>query len=82
MNFHNFCCLVLLSSVHIATANDDNCKWIYRCCEEVDAECIEMCEPQIICEATTEPVPASFAVFQSNCNGGYQKVGNSCRKVF
>lgn len=93
MKFELFLSFLLLSLLVNCSTNsdDDSCRWIYRCCEKVDDKCVNMCEPEIICETTTTEAPepereeeawSGFAVFDANCNGNYRKVGGSCRKVF
>lgn len=49
--------LIFLIAMTFVSANDDDCKWIYRCCKEVRKVCVKMCEPEIVCdvlEDTTE----------------------------
>lgn len=47
--------ILLFFSYNSATSenDDDTCRWLYRCCKKVRGQCVEVCEPVIICDETT-----------------------------
>lgn len=81
--------LLLNFVIQIASSDDDeNCRWIYRCCKKVGGACVEVCEPEIICddvETTTEffePKIFPSAVFHVDCKAGFrQNHHGKCKKI-
>lgn len=85
---HLFTTLLLLTFVmQVIPADDENCRWIYRCCKKVGETCEMLCEPEIICdepETTTEtfvPVISNAAVFHVDCKAGYKHDHGKCRRL-
>lgn len=82
--------LIFLTFNFVASDNnDDSCKWIYRCCKKVDGNCVEICEPEIICdqETTTQQeeeettvLPDESATFQAPSK--FSIIAVDCRKGF
>lgn len=70
--------------------NDDECTWNYKCCKKVESQCVELCEPEIICpsqETTTEmdfynmPI-AGANMITAECKSGWRRRSDGkCRMV-
>lgn len=80
--------LIFLAVSAEAFANDDKCRWIYRCCEKVDDACIRVCEPEIVCDIEESTPQASveqaafFSVIEADCKTGFRHNSRGkCRKV-
>ncbi|CAO1431913.1 unnamed protein product [Diamesa tonsa] len=48
-------CLIIIGwfLITVATTTVDptkSCKWIYKCCEEVDGNCVRVCDSEIVCK--------------------------------
>lgn len=90
-----FIFLVLSVSTNLASSNDDNCRWIYRCCKKIRDTCVKICEPEIICEEETTSVqtPSGFlpigigfdtqqVILVSACVKGFKmSQGGKCRRI-
>lgn len=76
--------LVFLVVIANVLANDENCIFIYRCCEKVGLTCTKICEPEIKCDIE-ESTPVAFTPFQiiaTPCKSGYRPNSKGiCRKV-
>lgn len=88
---------VLTFPTNFASSNDDNCRWIYRCCKKIRETCVKICEPEIICEEETTTVQApngalpigigigfdpQQVILVSACVKGFKmSQGGKCRRV-
>lgn len=78
--------LLILGFLSVARSEDENCRWIYRCCDNVENVCMKLCDPEIICDTEESTQTAEdagfFAVIDADCKHGYRHSGRGkCRKV-
>lgn len=77
--------LLLIINI-LAADKNDNCRWKYKCCKLIKGSCLEMCEPEIECDAEEETtVPSPFGPVHAinvPCKFGYKaNKSNICRRV-
>jgi hypothetical protein len=90
MILKSFLLISFFISFNCNPINDDECSWSYKCCKKIESECVELCEPIIICprqEMTTEQdiynMPISSAnMITAECRSGWRRRSDGkCRMV-